>query len=456
MLPDSESRPNYTHYDEDSPDLPPHGSPESDDAGDMSDNGTVRRGLRWLVATVAVVALVPLAPVVSTTSAQAVTTLTYRGCPTSVPSDTLRDGSSSLGASALCRQAVAAAATPQAALAIQAAFHMLGAPYACGGVGRMDAFRFDCSSLVSRAYYLGAGLDTAGKDWAPSTRDMVPWDGVRLASWASRVAPSSLRPGDLVLYDTGGSTYRHVVMYIGNGYMLHTNSCGDVAHVSTFWGFPSGGGHVFLVARRVTAPAGYVPPAPTPIPTPTPTPTPTPAPATTPSFPGGTLALGSTGTAVAAVQRALTRTGHLHPERFGAIKSGTFGSQTRDAVAAYQHDHPSLPGTTGIVDRALYMALTGWRPTSVGHSSAEPGKPTISLAQFRAHNRASVKVVQAALNRMIGAGIRVDGLWGARTQGVFDSYRRGVLRSSPRLATVAPTRATLTALGQMAGFRVVS
>ena len=425
----------------------------------MSRNATVRRGLRWLIATVAVVALVPLAPVVSTTTAQAVTTLTtltYRGCPTSVPTDTLRDGSSSLGASALCRQAVAAAATPQAALAIQAAFHMLGAPYACGGVGRMDAFRFDCSSLVSRAYYLGAGLDTAGRDWAPSTRDMVPWDGVKLASWAVRVAPNSLHPGDLVLYDTGGSTYRHVVMYIGNGFMLHTNSCGDVAHVSTFWGFPSSGGHVFLVARRVSAPAGYVPPAPTPIPAPTPTPTPLPTPAPTPSFPGGVLALGSTGPAVAAVQRALTHTGHLHPERYGAVTAGTFGSQTRDAVAAYQHDHPAIPGVPGVVDRALYMTLTGWRPTSVGTPSAEPGKPTISLAKFKARNRASVKVVQAALNRMIGAGIRVDGLWGARTQSVFDSYRRAVLRSSPRVATAAPTRATLTALGQRAGFRVVS
>ncbi|MEI6374152.1 MAG: NlpC/P60 family protein [Actinomycetes bacterium] len=189
-----------------------------------------------------------------------------RSCPTTAPSNTLRDGSDSLGASKLCQDAVAQAATPQAALAIQAAFQMLGAPYACGGIGRQDPFRFDCSSLVSRAYYLGAGIDTAGKDWAPSTRDMVPWDGVSLAWWASYVDPQFLRPGDIVLYDTGGAAYRHVVMYIGNGYMLHTNACGDVAHVSSFWG--TGNGHSgFLVVRRVITPGGYRIPDPKPIPT---------------------------------------------------------------------------------------------------------------------------------------------------------------------------------------------
>ena len=198
-------------------------------------------------------------------------------CPTTAPSNTLRDGSDDLGIAKLCRQAVASAATPQAALAIQAAFQMLGAPYACGGVGRQDAFRFDCSSLVSRAYYLGAGLDTAGATWAPSTRDMVPWDGVPLAWWASYVDPKNVRPGDIVLYDTGGAAYRHVVMYIGNGYMLHTNSCGDVAHISSFWGYENGGRHAFLVARRVIAPGGYRVPDPRPIPTSGPTANPSPA-----------------------------------------------------------------------------------------------------------------------------------------------------------------------------------
>ena len=37
----------------------------------------------------------------------------------------------------------------------------------------------------------------------------------------------------------------------GTHWMLHTNSCGDVAKVEPFWGFPSSGSHTFLVARRV-------------------------------------------------------------------------------------------------------------------------------------------------------------------------------------------------------------
>jgi len=172
-------------------------------------------------------------------------------CPTAVPVGTLRGGSDASGAAALCKQAVSAAATPQAALAIIQGFHQLGAPYACGGVGRMDAYRFDCSSFVSRAYFLGAGLETAGSNWAPSTQDMVPWGGASLASWAKLVAPAAVRPGDLVLYDTGGATYRHVVMYLGNGLMMHTSHCGDVAHVTTFWGFGNTTTHKFLVARRV-------------------------------------------------------------------------------------------------------------------------------------------------------------------------------------------------------------
>jgi cell wall-associated NlpC family hydrolase len=182
------------------------------------------------------------------------------GCPTSDVPATLRDGAELVGATKLCTTAIRRAATPQAALAITWAFQHLGAAYACGGTGRMLPFRADCSSFVSRAYAEGAGLATAGDTWAPSTRNMVPWDGVALDRHYAKVSPAALRPGDLVLYDTcpqGGCPYKHVVMYLGqaNGvkWMLHTNSCGDVAKVERFWGFPAEGSHTFLVARRVLA-----------------------------------------------------------------------------------------------------------------------------------------------------------------------------------------------------------
>jgi cell wall-associated NlpC family hydrolase len=188
------------------------------------------------------------------------------GCPTSDVPNTLRGGSAVFGAAKLCQIAVSQAATPQAALAIKWAFLHLGAAYACGGAGRMEPFRMDCSSFVSRAYAEGAGLNTAGANWAPSTRNMVPWDGVALDPHYAYVAPANLRAGDLVLYDTcpqGGCPYKHVVMYLGSPdggktfWMMHTNSCGDVAKVEPFLGFPTVG-EPFLVARRVMALPGEV------------------------------------------------------------------------------------------------------------------------------------------------------------------------------------------------------
>lgn len=180
-------------------------------------------------------------------------------CPTTVPAGTLRDGSESIGAERLCRRAVRAAATPQARRAIRVAFTMLGAPYACAGVGRNRPYRFDCSSLVGRAYYIGAGIPLAGRRWAISTRDLAPWDGRALSPWVRRVQPENIRPGDLVVYDTGGLLYRHVVMYLGDGYMLDTNSCGDVAHVRRFWGFITTDSVSFMVARRVITPGPGTP-----------------------------------------------------------------------------------------------------------------------------------------------------------------------------------------------------
>lgn len=204
------------------------------------------------------------------------------GCPTADVTGTLREGAELVGAAALCRSAIAQAATPQAALAITWAFARLGAAYACKGVGRLLPYRADCSSFVARAFHEGAGLDTSGAGWAPSTRNMVPWDGVALDPHYAYVEPVALRPGDLVTYDTcpqGGCPYKHVVMYLGSNdggtthWMAHTNSCGDVAKVERFWGFPTTGSHTFLVARRVLAlPGEQLLPAPTATPAAAPSP----------------------------------------------------------------------------------------------------------------------------------------------------------------------------------------
>jgi len=172
-------------------------------------------------------------------------------CPTSAPTGTLRDGSATIGARALCQRAVDAAPTTQAKRAIRAAFTMLGAPYACAGVGRMWSRRYDCSSLVGRAYHQAAGIPLAGSAWAVSTRDLAPWDGRAMSPWLRAVAPRDIRPGDLVVYNTGGVLYRHVVLYLGSGYMLHTNRCDDVARVERFWGFGPTATRSLMGVRRV-------------------------------------------------------------------------------------------------------------------------------------------------------------------------------------------------------------
>ena len=177
------------------------------------------------------------------------------GCPKAVLEGTVPEG---VNIKQLCNLAVRSAATPQAAFAIKWALVRLGAPYACEGIGRLDPWRYDCSSYVSRAYSEGAGLKTAGDGWAPSTRNMVPWDGASLDPHYAVIPPKKIRPGDLALYDTcpAGEVcpYRHVVMYLGPAepggvpLMAHTNACGDVAHVTTFTGTDAAN---FLGVRRV-------------------------------------------------------------------------------------------------------------------------------------------------------------------------------------------------------------
>jgi cell wall-associated NlpC family hydrolase len=174
-------------------------------------------------------------------------------CPRQVPDGSFRVTGDPYE---LCARSVEQAPTQAAALAIIEAFRNLGAPYACGGVGRLEEYRFDCSSFVSRAYFEGAGIPVASSGYAPSTRSMVPWDGHALDPWFSYVSPEDSRPGDLVAQRSCTQEpciYQHVVMLLADGAQIHTSSCGDVANVSTFAGFDAPN---FLVTRRVAVPQG--------------------------------------------------------------------------------------------------------------------------------------------------------------------------------------------------------
>lgn len=172
------------------------------------------------------------------------------GCPTSAPGGSIRSGLPAEIAR-LCARSVALAPTPEAALAIKYAFRTLGAEYACDGIGRNLPMRYDCSSLVARAYAEGAGLLTATETWIPTTRNLLPWDGVSQAAWARTIEPDEALPGDLVLYDTEHLASRHVVMLLADGHMLHVAACGDISHVTGFWGYQDGTGYRYLGVRRV-------------------------------------------------------------------------------------------------------------------------------------------------------------------------------------------------------------
>lgn len=172
------------------------------------------------------------------------------GCPTGAPTNTIRSGEAD-DIARLCARSVALAPTPEAALAIKYAFRTLGADYACDGIGRNLPMRYDCSSLVTRAYSEGAGLLTTTDTWIPTTRNLLPWDGAAQAPWARTIEPEEALPGDLVLYDTQHLASRHVVMLLADGYMLHVAECGDVSHVTGFWGYTEGDGYRYLGARRV-------------------------------------------------------------------------------------------------------------------------------------------------------------------------------------------------------------
>jgi cell wall-associated NlpC family hydrolase len=169
------------------------------------------------------------------------------GCPAAAPAGTLRNGADKIGIAELCARSVAQAPTPEAAVAIKYALAQLGDPYACGGVGRMDADRYDCSSLVMRAY-AAAGLKTIRGGWAPTTYDM---DDSPTLSFVVKINESDARPGDLVITRNPSAGNQHVVMLLADGFQVHTGACGDVANVTNFRGFRDVGPSLYVVTRRV-------------------------------------------------------------------------------------------------------------------------------------------------------------------------------------------------------------
>lgn len=143
------------------------------------------------------------------------------GCPTTAPANTLRAGSANVGVAQLCADSVAAAPTPQAALAIKYQLNHLGEPYS--QPNRMQDGYYDCSSLAMRSYD-AAGVPVLVNGWAPNTAR------IRESRWAERIGGDDVRPGDLVFPFAG-----HVATALADGFMVHTNRPGDVSHVKALY-----------------------------------------------------------------------------------------------------------------------------------------------------------------------------------------------------------------------------
>lgn len=97
-----------------------------------------------------------------------------------------------------------AAASPELMLH---SMSLVGTPYRYGGDSRNTGF--DCSGMVQYLYKsaLGVSLPRTARD---------------MAAAGINIDKSRLRVGDLVFFNTNGSTYSHVGLYIGDGQFIHS------------------------------------------------------------------------------------------------------------------------------------------------------------------------------------------------------------------------------------------
>lgn len=131
------------------------------------------------------------------------TTLLMAGCASNPPAPTNTPTDSTSSERALMD-------LPEARKEVVFTAHaMLGRPYRYGG--HDPGHGFDCSGLVNYAY------DQAGISVPRTTHAQY--------STIRPVAPTALKPGDLVFFNIG-SKPSHVGIYVGNGQFIHAPSSG--------------------------------------------------------------------------------------------------------------------------------------------------------------------------------------------------------------------------------------
>jgi cell wall-associated NlpC family hydrolase len=104
--------------------------------------------------------------------------------------------------------------------AVLFALTLIGTPYRNGGTTPQSGF--DCSGFVWYVYRQAASL-------------ALPRSANELGRAGQPVSADELRPGDLVFYNTLGSEFSHVGIYIGGDRFVHA---------------PSSGGNVSIVSMR--------------------------------------------------------------------------------------------------------------------------------------------------------------------------------------------------------------
>ncbi len=107
--------------------------------------------------------------------------------------------------------------------AVQAAESQLGVPYVWGGEspkGSPDP-GFDCSGLTQWSWaQVGVDLPRTAQE---------QYDAI------AHVAMSDLEPGDLIFWDDGTSSVKHVGMYVGNGDVIDAPETGEVVQIQPIW-----------------------------------------------------------------------------------------------------------------------------------------------------------------------------------------------------------------------------
>jgi cell wall-associated NlpC family hydrolase len=96
------------------------------------------------------------------------------------------------------------------------ALSLTGTPYKYGGTSPDSGF--DCSGFVGHVFKHSMGKTL------PRSSDEISRVGVAQKS-------GSLRPGDLVFYNTLNRTFSHVGIYLGDGQFIHSPSSGKVVAV---------------------------------------------------------------------------------------------------------------------------------------------------------------------------------------------------------------------------------